>query len=465
MPQKLPSSTTSPTTIATTRSTTIATTLALAAALLTSPAEAGGPLKGEAGRAPNERANEQASELVLDKLVIVGRAGAGAPWSDRPTEAALKLTTATAPESAPGIAPASTPGSAPELAVIALGKVGKRPVVIADVELESISLGGKPVAAARRLDWAALGADQPAFEWRLVEPRGFRSAPAKNGATSEYYSNVSTEPTSFGKWLGYDHIEYFETSLAPAIAGPAARRISALRPGTDERTPLAQKRALGTEHLGTLRYRVLALWRSGRALATPGAEATDAYGVLPSVHRVSIRSGEDFLGYLGAYLLVPEVFGSAGGGAQHQTERFTGADCADVMVGALRRSGRRDVPYTNVASLPQYATLVEQVVTLDGAGRSPRPLTAARPGDLIRIDYGGALVGHTPRGWDHVAAWWQDRSDPSGPHRGGADGQLDGFDLVIHMGHPRLVIEPLSLQSPATIDVLRWKPARGAARK
>jgi len=25
------------------------------------------------------------------------------------------------------------------------------------------------------------------------------------------------------------------------------------------------------------------------------------------------------------------------------------------------------------------------------------------------------------------------------------------------MGHPRLVIEPLSEQSPATVDVLRWK--------
>jgi hypothetical protein len=80
-----------------------------------------------------------------------------------------------------------------------------------------------------------------------------------------------------------------------------------------------------------------------------------------------------------------------------------------------------------------------------------------REGDLIRIDYGGALRGHTPRTFDHVAALWQDKSDPAGPHQGGPDGQLDGFDLVIHMGHPRLVIEPLSQQSPATIDVLRWK--------
>jgi hypothetical protein len=78
-----------------------------------------------------------------------------------------------------------------------------------------------------------------------------------------------------------------------------------------------------------------------------------------------------------------------------------------------------------------------------------------REGDLIRIDYGGALSHHTPRDWDHVAALWQDRSDPDGPEHGGPDGQLDGFDLVIHMGHPRLRIEPLARQAPATVDVLR----------
>lgn len=390
----------------------------------------------------------RAEGIAVDQLVIVGRSDAGAPWSDAATEAKL--------------------GQAPELAVVALGKLGKQRVVLADDDLAPLVLSGRPVTAARRRSWDAAAGGAPRIAWFLVEPRGFRTAtPAANGATSEYYSNVSTEPASFGKWLGYDRIEYFETALPapPDDSGPAARRLSALRPGTDERTALELKRRLGTELLGTLRYRVQARWpASDQVLTTPGAQATDTYGILPSVHRVSVRAGDDFLGYLGAYLLVPEVFGSAGGGAQHQTERFTGADCADVMVGALRRSGRRDVPYTNVASLPQYATQIEPATALDEEGRAPAPLRAARVGDLIRIDYGGALVGHTPRGWDHVAAWWQDRSDPQGPQRGGPDGLLDGFDLVIHMGHPRLVIEPLAAQAPATIDVLRWKPARGHRR-
>ena len=101
-----------------------------------------------------------------------------------------------------------------------------------------------------------------------------------------------------------------------------------------------------------------------------------------------------------------------------------------------------------------------RIVIFFGAlpGRTdPLQRAGVAPGDLIRIDYGGALTGHTPRGWDHVAALWEDRSDPDGPAHGGPDGQLDGFDLVIHMGHPRLVIEPLAAQAPATVDVLRWK--------
>ena len=207
--------------------------------------------------------------------------------------------------------------------------------------------------------------------------------------------------------------------------------------------------------LGTVRYKV-EVELDGARLETPGAGATDTYGVLPSVHRVSIRRRDDFLGHLSAYLLVPEVFGSAGEGRNHQTERFTGADCADVMVGAMRRAGR-PLAYTNVAGLPAYARMVAGSTELDEHGAPARPIAGVREGDLIRIDYGGAMRGHTPRLFDHVAALWEDRSDPAGPDKGGPDGKLDGFDLVIHMGHPRLVIEPLAKQAPATIDVLRWK--------
>jgi hypothetical protein len=207
--------------------------------------------------------------------------------------------------------------------------------------------------------------------------------------------------------------------------------------------------------LGTLRYKV-EVELGGATVASPGASSTDTWGVTNAVHRVTVRKADDFLGHLSGYLLVPEVFGSAGEGRAHQTERFVGADCADVMVGAARRMGK-PLEYTNVAGLPAYARAIHGSVELDDQGLASAAITAARPGDLIRIDYGGTLRGHTPRSWDHVAALWEDRSDPAGPHKGGPDGRLDGFDLVIHMGHPRLVIEPLSELAPATIDVLRWR--------
>jgi hypothetical protein len=172
---------------------------------------------------------------------------------------------------------------------------------------------------------------------------------------------------------------------------------------------------------------------------------------------VSIRRDDTFVGHLTAFLLVPEIFGSAGRGKNHQTERYIGADCADVLTGAARASGMRRLRYSNVAGMTRDARVIAGPVELDDDGDPAAPIRGVKVGDIIRIDYGGALRGHTPRSWDHVAVLFEDRSDPEGDDRGGPDGQLDRWDLVIHMGHPRLVIEPIGEQSPATVDVLRWK--------
>jgi hypothetical protein len=358
-----------------------------------------------------------APEFVADRVIVAGHVDEGA-WSDAATEARADQMA--------------------ELAVIIVGHRGKRRVVLAPAGIAKVTLGGQTVAPE------ALG--EVRVQWSTVEPHGFRTSRARNGATSEFYSNVSTEPGSFGHWLGFDQIDYFERVVAPW--GAPARIAAAVSSGEDGAQQLPG--------LGTVRFKA-EIELAGKTLASPGAEATDTFGVLPSVHRVSIRRGDDFLGWLSSYLLVPEVFGSAGGGRNHQTERFTGADCADVLVGAIRRMGRTDLDYTNVAGLPGYTRVVAGSTELDDHGMPERPITGVREGDLIRIDYGGALRHHTPRDWDHVAALWEDRSDPSGPFHGGPDGQLDGFDLVIHMGHPRLVIEPLARQAPATIDVLRFR--------
>ena len=352
------------------------------------------------------------STAFADRAVVVGRIG-DAAWTDAATEPRIDQRA--------------------ELSVVVIR--GRR--AFAPDGVSKVRIAGRAVTVA-----PLVGAK---LHWSTVEPHGFRTSAATNGATSEFYSNVSTEPKTFGKWLGYDHIDYFERALQADAA-----IIPAMVDTDDMQLP----------GLGTLRYKVDVDLADGTHLASPGAEAIETSGISTAVHRVSIRASDDFLGWLTAYLQVPEVFGSAGVGRGHQTDRFTGADCADVMVGALRRTGR-DLAYTNVAGLPAYTKSIAGSTELDDHGTPAHPITGVVRGDLIRIDYGGALRHHTPRDFDHVVALWEDRSDPAGPFHGGPDGMLDGFDLVIHMGHPHLVIEPLAAQAPATIDVLRWKVSSG----
>ncbi|HUS28588.1 MAG TPA: hypothetical protein VMZ53_08765 [Kofleriaceae bacterium] len=357
--------------------------------------------------------------VTIVRAVVVGRVDGGT-WTDAPTEARSEQKA--------------------ELAAVVLARDGKRDVVLVPEGVTDLRLGGRKIAAK-----SLRPLTPKTIRWSTVEPHGFRAHDATNGATSDFYSNVSTESKTFGTWLGYDHVDYFEHVM---IENGAAIIPATIVPSDTTAVQIAG--------LGTLRFKVEVELADGTHAASPGADATDSFGILPSVHRVSIRSADGFLGWLSAYLLVPEVFGSAGPGKNHQTERFIGADCADVMIGAMRRDGHK-LPYTNVAGLPSVTKTVANAAELDETGNPSTEIAGVKPGDLIRIDYGGSLRHHTPRAFDHVAALWEDKSDPKGPLEGAADGRLDGFDLVIHVGHPRLVIEPLARQAPATIDVLRWK--------
>jgi hypothetical protein len=93
--------------------------------------------------------------------------------------------------------------------------------------------------------------------------------------------------------------------------------------------------------LGIVRYKV-EVGIVGRTMASPGTEATDTFGTCPGVHRVSIRRGDDFLGWLIGYLLVPEVFGSAGDGLGPRRRAVAGPQRSGRAVPRpTRRSARR----------------------------------------------------------------------------------------------------------------------------
>ncbi len=168
---------------------------------------------------------------------------------------------------------------------------------------------------------------------------------------------------------------------------------------------------------GTIRYKAEVV-HNGRVYSTPGKEAVDKTGISDKVYRITFRNGEDFAGWLSAYFNVPYIYGSAGANGSHQTDRFVGADCADLVIGACRRAGG-NLSYTNAGGLRKFSdVIVEQgELETDEDGfyrRNKRELrygTDVKTGDLI-------LFGN----W-HVGVLMKDAN---------ANGVLDRDDIMLH---------------------------------
>jgi hypothetical protein len=289
--------------------------------------------------------------------------------------------------------------------------------------------------------WAELAA--AAVEWSTVEPRMVH--PAHGDEPPRPYTNAILGGRAHGHWQSYDDIEYF-ASVVEAVGGPR-RVVEASHP--------SQASLDRHQGLGTLRW-AARVHLPGGVVETPGAATLTPTGIDPRVLRVSYHGpSPDLLGWLAAYFNVPQVFGSAGGPRDHQTDRFVGADCADVVVGALRAAGHRDVRYTGVWGLTRYAPPVTPVLRLGTDGSVTRqdgggPVRwghDVEPRDLVILDYVDAP--ELPRAWDHVGVLADDDGD----------GVLDGDDLVWNMSLDRgLVSEPLRDQGEARLRLLRLRP-------
>jgi hypothetical protein len=268
--------------------------------------------------------------------------------------------------------------------------------------------------------WSGCGAR---VEWRRVEPRmQHTTTPAPNASVPVYANAVVLGP-QHGKWIGFDRIEYFESALAGdgtrLTVGDAAPSAGPARP--ERWSGLGVMRLAATVRLGDV------------ALATPGADDAPEGLIAPRVFRYSFREGDDFLGWLTSYFNVPYLFGSAGKGARNQAERYLGADCADILVAALRRTGRALA----------YASVAELVDAL------PRATGPVRPGDLYALDYVG--FADLPRAWDHIVALVEDRGPDGKP-----DGKPGPEDLVADSGNADgLKVAPLSDQGEVRVAVLR----------
>ncbi|HZS40977.1 MAG TPA: hypothetical protein VFF06_29315, partial [Polyangia bacterium] len=276
-------------------------------------------------------------------------------------------------------------------------------------------LDGKAVVfgesrAPGRTPWpSACGALEVA--WRRVEPRMQHTDTPSPNAEAKVYANAVVFGEKHGTWIGFDKLEYFETSMDVAAASGPSLRVRDAKPSA----ATGLERDDATAPLGTMRLAATVTFGTTR-VSTPGASDAPDGQIADRVFRYSFRASDGFLGWLTSFFNVPYLFGSAGKGARSQAERYVGADCADILVAALRRafpSRKHPLEYSSVADLVDELVRVAGPIELtppcapnDPCGGLPQAPSNVRwgrdikPGDLLAIDYIGAE--ELPRSWDHI---------------------------------------------------------------
>jgi hypothetical protein len=260
--------------------------------------------------------------------------------------------------------------------------------------------------------------------WVRVEPL-LEHRVARPGRAERGYTNAELYGPYHGAWRGYDRLEYTQGDLreAPGIAlGGLTVTVSAAHPATVGRDTHGGA--------GSAWFAAEVTLPDGAVLRTPDGRSRDRLGLSAQVQRVSFRASDDYLGWLSTYFQVPYVFGSNGSyGVNHQTDRYVGADCADVLVGALRARGLR-VGYTSVSGIGSLADPITDVLVLgnDGVVRDAQGREVAlhwgrelRPGDLLAMDFTRDPTRSLPRAWDHIGALLGDANDNE---------RLDAEDLL-----------------------------------
>src|SRR5450432_3595276 len=88
------------------------------------------------------------ADLVPERVVVVGRAGPDAPWTDAPTEAHVD--------------------DGAELAVVVIARDRGRALAIADDDVAPLVIGGHAIKPRARRPWSALGPGAQ-VRWSTVE--------------------------------------------------------------------------------------------------------------------------------------------------------------------------------------------------------------------------------------------------------------------------------------------------------
>jgi len=304
--------------------------------------------------------------------------------------------------------------------------------------------------------------------WLQIVPHDEHTTTAAPNTTSTAFSNNVLFGPRHGQWIGFDRIEYdarplpapaTTTTSTAAAASSAASPAGPAPPAVTITGPAITLARAGEDHggAGSIWLAAEITMPDGTVLRTPSAGDVDMLGLSRRVLRVSFRESDDFVGWLSTYFHVPNVFGSSGPSTtQHQTEIYTGADCADVLVGAQRAAGNRKLEYTSVAGIGTYARPLTDVLHLSADGVLDATLRwgdDVRRGDLVTIDYADDPGNALPRAWDHIGALVEDGRGPNGK----GDGILGGADVMRHMGFRGLHDEPLASQGAIRLRVWRWR--------
>lgn len=219
--------------------------------------------------------------------------------------------------------------------------------------------------------------------------------------------------------------------------------------------PTILKGARG-QNVGTMRFALRVVFR-GETLKTPGAEAVERRGISDRVFRLSIARDSSLVGFAFAWFGLPYIYGSASLRDQdppeaHQTERFIGADCADLVVAVLRKWSGLPLPYRNSAAFHEGGALDRYLLTLF---RNVRPDTARgvfvdEGGKVVLVGEGGVRPGDLLVYRKHVGIFSEDRPPL---------GVLDLSDLHIHTCNDEVTEDPLAegFEPPFTIRRFRLR--------
>jgi hypothetical protein len=173
---------------------------------------------------------------------------------------------------------------------------------------------------------------------------------------------------------------------------------------------------LNKSDLGTMRFKAT-ISLNGQKFSSPGIEKTWRGGLSDEILRVSRlgRDGNPLLKWARAFYNLPYIWGSAGTNDEnHQSERFVGADCADLVVAAGRKAGYTNLSYCSTKTLKKYTETIAKVKLDPRSGRfihvdNNKPLRWGRDFKTGDLAFGSRHVGFLSR--DRGNRRWLDHSD------------------------------------------------------